>query len=407
MSMKIESGGVFRYIPPSISNSKNVAGGPLGNSARNVSTLENQDFQDFRKKKFEARAVAHKHNPGDKKFKRLQNCGAKPIWGKLIEVKISAENHGFYSGIETCGNVWACPVCSPKIQARRGQEIGVTVEKAYAEGYKVSLVTFTHPHYKGQRLAKLIDMQNRAVRLFRQGRFFQDWKSDYGYFGTITAAEVTCGSNGWHWHHHALIITESDGWDDSILKMRWINCLKKVGFDIDDNWADVYVHGLDVMRNCHSKNYLTKMGLKGWGVENEVRGGSGKDPMGGKSPFELLKAENWDAWQEYVRATRGRKQLVWSKGLKKWAKVEEKTDEEVAAEEVAEQVQRIAVVPEVTWWQLVRRGLRLELLESLENGGREGLQEWCVQKGIDLHFPRPPVPDYADFGGTEVYEVIA
>ncbi len=406
MSMKIESGSAFRYVPPSVS--EKVAGGPLGNTARNVSVQRNQDFQDFRKKKFEARSVAHKHNPKDKKFRRIQNCGTKPIWGKMIEVKISAENHGFYSGIETCGNVWACPVCSPKIQARRGQEIGQVVEKAYAEGYKVSLITFTHPHYKGQRLAKLIDMQNRALRLFRQGRFFQDWKEDYGYFGTITAAEVTCGRNGWHWHHHALFITKSDGWDDSIFKLRWINCLKKVGFDItDNNWADVYVHGLDIMRNCHSKDYLTKMGLKGWGVENEVRGGSGKDSMGGKSPFELLRVEDWDSWQEYVRATRGRKQLVWSKGLKAWAFVEELTDEEIASKEEQEQVKKIAVVPEVVWWQLVRRGLRLELLESLENGGREGLQEWCVQKGIDLHFPSPPPPKWADFGGEVVYEVIA
>lgn len=413
--------GVARYIPARVATESNSSG--LGTQTRNVSPpLQKpsiyevlRDFeairkldrmQENRRKRSELRGEILPHLP--KGMERLANCGTKPIWGREVEIYQGADKKAFFAGVESCGNVWACPICSAKIQYRRGLEIKKAVDKAYKQGYRVTMITFTHPHHRGDSLSGLIARQNKALRYFRMGKWSDNWKKAIGYFGTITAAEVTKGDNGWHWHHHVLYISKSDNWDENALKARWINCLKRAGFNSDKNRMDIYTHGLNVMKNCHASDYLAKMGLKSWGIENELQAGHRKEAgRGGVTPFQLAEDGRWDEWNEYVLATRGRKQLVWSKGLKNWACIEELTDEEIATSEEQEQVKRVAVVPILVWWQLVRQGLRLELLETLENKGVDGLKAWCLQKGVDIYFPRPPVPKWADFGGQAVYEVIA
>ena len=385
------------------------AEGVLGNTAGKVSTRVNTGFagyRDFRRERYVLREVSQKMNPRDG-FERLQRCGKKIIWGRDVEVNLSRDTgRAFFSGVETCGNVWACPVCAPKIQARRGVEIGAAVDRAREAGYKVTMFTFTHPHYRGQSLAKLIDMHNRAMKRFRSGRWFQGWKEKNGFIGSISSAEVTLGENGWHWHTHVLYITRSDDWEDYILQSRWLECLRAVGFVVNGQY--VMEHGLDIMRDCHAANYLVKMGLRGWGAERELTGSHAKEAgQGGKTPFKLLECGDVEHWQEYVRATKGRKQIVWSKGLKAWACIGEVSDEEIADEAEGQDVVNVAAVPQVEWWHIVRHGLRLELLEAVERGGAEGLKAWAREKGLMLLFASPPLEEWQDFGGVDVLEIPA
>ena len=397
--------GEWVFVPASASADQ--AGELLGITAGKVSAQENQGFAgyaDFRKEKYEIREIEQKFAPEG--FERLRRCGKKIIWGRDVEVNLSGEGRAFFSGVETCGNPWACPVCAPKIQARRGQEIGAAVDRAREAGYKVTMFTFTHPHYSGQGLARLIDMHNRAVKRFRAGRWFQGWKEEVGFVGSITSAEVTIGKNGWHWHTHVLYITEYDDFDDYILQSRWLACLRAVGFAVNGQY--VMEHGLDVMRNCHAADYLVKMGLKGWGVDRELTGGHAKEAgRGGRTPFQLLKEGDVEHWQEYVRATKGKKQIIWSKGLKAWACIGEKTDEEIAEEAEGQSVSAVAKVPQVEWWHIVRAGWRLELLEVVEQCGADGLRAWAQEKGLMLLFASPPPPKWADFGGADVLEIPA
>ena len=46
---------------------------------------------------------------------RQRNCGAVPV-GDRVEIRIR-NGSAYYCGLETCGNVWLCPVCSAKITA--------------------------------------------------------------------------------------------------------------------------------------------------------------------------------------------------------------------------------------------------------------------------------------------------
>ncbi len=52
---------------------------------------------------------------------RQRNCGIVPV-GSQVEIRIK-DGGAYYCGVETCGNVWLCPVCSPKIHHRRAEEL--------------------------------------------------------------------------------------------------------------------------------------------------------------------------------------------------------------------------------------------------------------------------------------------
>ena len=47
---------------------------------------------------------------------RQRNCGVVPV-GSQVEIRRKHDS-AYYCGVETCGNVWLCPVCSAKIRAR-------------------------------------------------------------------------------------------------------------------------------------------------------------------------------------------------------------------------------------------------------------------------------------------------
>jgi hypothetical protein len=81
---------------------------------------------------------------------------------------------------------------------------------------------------------------------------------------------------------------------------------------------------------------------------------------GGRTPFEIFDDFRWtgDAddlavWREYERATKGRQAITWSKGLRALLAVAERTDEEIAAEEIGGE--DLAVIHGDDWRRIVRR----------------------------------------------------
>ena len=54
--------------------------------------------------------------------KRQRDCGAVPI-GSQVEIRIK-DGSAYYCGLETCGNVWLCPVCSAKIHEYIAKRVG-------------------------------------------------------------------------------------------------------------------------------------------------------------------------------------------------------------------------------------------------------------------------------------------
>ena len=350
-----------------------------------------------------------------KMYKRLAACGLLPgvvrddsgrLRSKDIKVvKSHAHGSASYSGVGVCGNVWGCPVCSEKIKARRGAEIkqgvGMWLSGYGSEKHYIIMLTLTHPHSKGDRLADNIARHNKARRRLASGRWWQSLKSDAGIVGTITGSEVTYGmGNGWHWHQHILIFCDGDPavWENRREEIidQWIHCCRLAGFDIDEQTeADMRKYSVDLMLNCHATDYLTKMDMGSWGVDREISGGEAKKAHGDRyTPFELAEAGKWNLFEEYLAAVKGIRQLRWSAGLKKLLGVEEKTDEQLV-DEAQDDAEVLAVVPLETWRKITARQLQCKLLEVSEFGGAEALFAWADVEGLQL---RRPVPCNASGG---------
>ncbi|MGL5290715.1 MAG: protein rep, partial [Vibrionaceae bacterium] len=121
-------------------------------------------------------------------------------------MKSKEHGSGHYKNLATCGSVWACPVCTAKIQERRRQEIAQAMQQQYASGGQCVMVTLTAPHYSHQNLDGLRARQRAALTAFRlrSGSFARALKAA-DYKGLIRSLEVTVSEkNGWHLHTHEL-----------------------------------------------------------------------------------------------------------------------------------------------------------------------------------------------------------
>ena len=73
-------------------------------------------------------------------------------------------------------------------------------------------------------------------------------------------------------------------------------------------------------------------------------------------------------FREYAAAFKGKRQLHWSRGLKDYFAVVDKTDEELAKEKV-EQADLLGLLTSDQWREIIRREQRAQLLTNIENFG--------------------------------------
>jgi len=309
-------------------------------------------------------------------------------------------------GLAMCANVKYCPECAPKIQARRGAEIVQAVDFAYkgeplyyengevayyGKGKLVGMLTLTHPHKRDDAMSFLVKAHSLALSKLKKVRWWQKTKKDMGVVGTITAFEDTWGeANGLHRHTHTLIFAEDTSkLDVERLRQEWIKACKRAGFTIDaETHKNMEQHGVDWVPCCHASDYLQKLGAGYWGLERELTAGAAKKARSvGKryTPFELLDAGKYKIFQEYMLATADTVQLRWSKGLKAWAGIGEKTDKEIA-DEMQEHSEPVAVVRPDEWLQIRRKDLECVMLEVLEDCGVDGLKAWALGNGFNFYF---------------------
>jgi hypothetical protein len=278
-----------------------------------------------------------------------------------------------YSGVRSCGLVWACPVCGPKIRARRALELADALREAQGQGLGLVFMTLTVSHHAGDSLAGVYSRQEAAWRGLQQSRAWKRQLELLGVVGHVVFREITFGvRNGWHPHRHVVLVVrrpvgaaELETWRVGAWRA-WEAQLARRGL------SSSLAHGLDVRAVQDGA-----AGGVGWYVSKvaqEMARGDLKRARGeGQfTPEQLLDlvledgdAESADRWREYARATAGRRMLTWSTGLRKRLQAgEELSDEEVAAEEVAGEV--VAVVDRACWREIVRQGVAVEVLEAAE-----------------------------------------
>jgi hypothetical protein len=132
-----------------------------------------------------------------------------------------------------------------------------------------------------------------------------------------------------------------------------------------------------------------------WGLSHEMTKSSSKQGrLSGVHPFQLA---NQDAtahlFVEYVRAMKGQRQLVWSRGLKKLAGVLDKSDEQIAAEEVTKADDRIPV-PIDAWRYVLGNDARWELTVAAKYGGGAAVAEYLYYLGYNS-------PEYFEYLGFD------
>jgi hypothetical protein len=320
---------------------------------------------------------------------RTAKCLRIRAYDSQVQVWKSKE-HGTasYAGLQTCGSVWACPVCSAKIAERRRVELLTAMEIHKAKGGAVSLLTLTTPHQRGDVLVDLLAQQGKALQGFLRDRKTKAVFAEMGYLGQVRALEVTHGrkaakNNGWHPHFHILQFhqvkgSEADRKDwTARLYLRWVVYCQKAGLGTPS-----YAHGIKLDDGTKAAQYVTK-----WGLEDEMtKGHTKKGKAGGESPFDFLRAVLADSkdrqaaalFLEFAEAFRGKQQLTWSRGLKARFLVDEKTDEQLSNEKEDRAV-LLGLLSVAQWRDVLKVDGRGVLLDIAAKGGWTHVQKY-------LHF---------------------
>jgi hypothetical protein len=314
---------------------------------------------------------------------RIAACHANPV-KNATSVDVWAKQGivlpGHFQGLQTCALPWLCAVCAPKIAERRSGEIAYAMAACKAQGGQVLMPTFTAPHQRKDALVETLDRIKKALRSMGQSRRYRQLHDRLCVEGRITATEITHGeANGWHPHFHELWFFERAGINvaelESELFTMWHAACLKFGLG-----APSRKHGVVVQDGSRAAQYVAKMGDKEWTLADEIAKASSKGGRGGsRSAWQLLDCmidpEATPAHQkraaalfrEYAEATKGRRQLTWSPGLKKRYAIAEMNDEELCAQ-VEEDSVLIAQIPLDAWRAIRVLRMQAHILNAVQYG---------------------------------------
>lgn len=294
---------------------------------------------------------------------RVSTCQKVPTYavqqgagGRGISKNENGRAH--FHGVGSCGDVWNCPHCAPRIAEGRRKELQLAMAEARRQGYKALLATRTFSHTREDNLKDTIRQKQKATSSMKASREYKKLVSGIGMVGHVRALEVTHSwANGWHPHDHEIWFVKNDDITESEIKdyeEKFYECWKKYavkhglgapsrkhGFRIDyrkgageSDAVGAYVSKFGFeMTYSHSKS-----GKKGsrtsWNMLMDIfENQNGQKALKWSPEVELLK--------EFGKAMKGRAQLFWSRGLKDLLKVNEETDEELADKPMKEHVREI------------------------------------------------------------------
>lgn len=326
----------------------------------------------------------------DNKSSRLNKCLRLRTAHQDVQVWKSTEHKTtHYKGLQTCGSVWRCPVCSAKIAERRRLEILQAMEAHKAAGGCVNLLTLTCPHQVKDNLVDLLAKQAKALNRFWNDRHVKAILVEMGTIGQIRALEVTHGrlsdqNNGWHPHYH-LLMFQGSGVDlarfdapqmgdwQVRLYLRWAQACKGAGLG-----EPSYAHGLKLDDGSKAAKYVSK-----WGLEDEMTKGHTKKALHGETPFDFLRAIVQDKedkqaaalFIEFAKAFEGKRQLTWSRGLKKLYLVAEKSDEALAAES-EDKARLLGMITIDQWRDVLAVEGRADVLQVAASSGWDGVSAY-------------------------------
>lgn len=338
---------------------------------------------------------------------RTFDCRFVRIERNVVIRRNTQHKSAFYTGLVTCGSVWACPLCAGKIQERRRLELEHLVQWSESQNLQAIMVTLTFPHKSFHTLGNLLDMQRDAFKRLRSGSVFSDFKKSIGFRGLVRSLEVTHGQNGWHPHTHELWLVDPSVTDQVRLKIlaMWEKACVSVGLlDPTDELAvhSFRLRSVDVRLNADCGAYLAKQdSSRNWGITHEVAKASSKSGRAkGVHPHEfLVRAAKGDEalYFEYLNGMKGKAQLYWSPRLKSACGLADFTDDQLAVEAADDSDDELAQLCADEWAFIQKKRLIARVLDAAEIGGYDLISRYLKKLGY-VHWAENYVPADTTYG---------
>lgn len=324
-------------------------------------------------------------------LRRVRACGRIMVNGQSASVEVERDlGDARYGGLAVCGSIHACPVCSASIRHQRAEDIERAAETHLGNGGHVAMVTLTTSHSQGMALAGLWDTVSKGLRYLRSGRKAKALNDQLGLVGTIRAVEVTVGRNGWHPHVHLLLFM--DGGDsieeqvraiERVWAERWSMGIVRQGYPAPRQPYGVRVQAVGL---AAVGTYLAKVqdGFGGsWGPGLEIARADLKRSLDGegRTPFVVLEdylrdgqPQDLAIWREWETASKGRRAIVWSNGLRDRLGLDEEVSDQEAAEGSAWETDTVYVLCVEEWMAVLSARKQYEVLEAAERGRTEAVR---------------------------------
>lgn len=360
--------------------------------------------------------------------RRCQDCGRATISpGGSVGVRLTNHSSGRvagYAGIASCGRIWLCPVCNAKVMARRAVDVGAALTWASVEGIQVIWGSLTSRHNAQSDLRELLDIHREAWRLVGKTRAWKISNAtrqvphrhhercesecarrlDFidtgarGRVGYIRASELTIGRNGWHPHFHPIIFyrgtpDQAQRFADALVR-EWVYGVEAAG-------GDARVEGSQQLRVLDSASafdalsgYITKATYEPSALALETVWSQGKKGRGRAretvAHWQLLAeigkglADDVERWEQLEESINEHRMITWSRGLRSIVGIgaDEKTDEEIAAEEVGTKDDTLVFLGRQGWLMIRDNYMAAQLLDVVEDGGMLGLRLYLDARGI-------------------------
>ena len=334
--------------------------------------------------------------------------------GSKVVVKRHSYGSVFTSGLQTCGSVWSCPNCIPKIKRGRAELVNDLVQAHKHDGGGFALLTLTVPHRQRNSLRELLDALSQSFdKGLKAGRPWQRLKAKYG-IQYVRALEFTYSQeHSYHPHYHILLFLNQDlnphvtpvEWNEleDYFKSKWALWIKKTL-----NRTSNVVHGVDfrpVYGLACIADYLSSIS------KEMARSDFKKAANGNLSMMDVAEyaaeGESWaiHVWKEFLEVSKGLRFMTFSQGLVKGLlgddTAEQITDEELASKQT---YGRDELAVTIECWKLlnsIRDGVA-DFLWNVERRGRISAQQYITDlTGIEpvLTWDKDlPVIDLPNFG---------
>jgi hypothetical protein len=340
-------------------------------------------------------------------LRRCRHCGRVPRSNADGVTLRASDGIAGYAGLQTCGSVWACPVCAPKILVHRALEIGSVLAAAINEGHVLGFFTLTMRHHDRQALELLWKAAGKGWTRATSGEYWMIERDACGVVGWVRVWELTIGPNGWHLHVHGVLVLNPGATNSDLDRVaggmfkRWSRGLVSAGLEAPllrgqewhlvsgDQAADEVAGYLFKIAEQVDIDQATSLGLE----LTHTMPGRSKSVLSTRPVWSLLddlmrdgEADTLRLWNEYERVSKGKRQVGYSQGLRaRFAPdVEEMTDEQVADQEHGSNADDLLHFDVNAWRQIATTaGLAVAILEATESGGVTAARTLLDAEGVN------------------------